>query len=117
MTSRAPQTKNSAPAPSATSAKKLGASAQLSRDAAPGSVKRPARNLLNTSQMTTPEKESTERHATRGTAARPGAASGSSSSPSSRKAAMSNKTASAKDTTQEYREDSVEDTAARRSPK
>ena len=30
---------------------------------------------------------------------------------------MSNKTASAKDTTQEYREDSVEDTAVRRSPK
>jgi len=116
MTSRAPQTKNNAPI-SDSGAKKLGAPAQLSREAAPASVKRPARNLLNTRQMTTPEKESTERDATRGVAARPGAASGSSSSPSSRKAAMSNKTASAKDTTQEYREDSVEDTAVRRSPK
>jgi len=67
--------------------------------------------------MTKPEKESTERHANRGVAAQPGAPSSSSSSPSSRKAAMSNKTAPAKDTTQEYREDSVEDTAVRRAPK
>jgi RNA polymerase primary sigma factor len=114
MTSRAPQTKNSAPM---SGAKKLGAPAQPSREAAPASVKRPARNLLKTPVMTTPEKESTERHASRGVAAHTGAASSSSSSPSSRKVAMSNKTAPAKDTTQEYREDSVEDTAVRRSPK
>ena len=117
MTSRAPQTKTSAPAPSAPGAKKLGASAQLSREAAPASVKRPARNLLKTPLMTTPEKQSTERHATTGVAAQRGAPSSSSSPSSPRKAAMSNKTASAKDTTQEYREDSVEDTAVRRSPK
>src|SRR6187431_1403388 len=116
MTSRAPQTKTSAPT---SGAKKLGARAQLSREAAPASVKRPARNLLKTPLMTTPEKESTERRTGTGVAARPGAASSSSSSssPSSRKVAMSNKTAPAKDTTQEYREDSVEDTAVRRSPK
>ena len=112
MTSRATQTKT--PRPTA-GAKKLGAPAQLSREAAPGSVKRPARNLLKPSLMTASEKESTERQASR-LAAHPVAPS-SSSSPSSRKAAMSNKTASAKDTTQEYREDSVEDTAVRRSPK
>src|SRR3954469_3011874 len=116
MTSRAPQSKPAAPS-SASGAKKLGAPAQLSREAAPTSVKRPARNLLKPPQMTTPDKESTERRATRGAAAHPGAASSSSSPSSSRKAAMSNKTASAKDTTQEYREDSVEDTAVRRSPK
>ncbi len=120
MTSRAPQTKLSAPTPGA---KKLGAPLRLSREAAPvareaaPSVKRSARNLLKTPQMTTREKASTERHASPGVAAHPGVASSSSSSPSPRKAAMSNKTAPAKDTTQEYREDSVEDTAVRRSPK
>src|SRR6187399_302403 len=106
MTSRAPQSKASVPISSGSGAKKLGARAQLSREAAPTSVKRPARNLLKPPQMTTPDKESTERRATRGAAAHPSAASGSSSPSSSRKAAMSNKTASAKDTTQEYREDS-----------
>ena len=117
MTSRAPQSKASVPISSGSGAKKLGARAQLSREAAPASVKRPARNLLKPPLMTTPDKESTERHTAPGVAARPVAASGSSSSPSSRKVAMSNKTAPAKDTTQEYREDSVEDTAVRRSPK
>src|SRR6478736_4337948 len=116
MTSRAPQTKNPAPAPNATGAKKLGAPAQLSREAAPASVKRPARNLLKSPLMTATKKESTERRPATGEAAQPSAAS-SSSSPSSRKAAMSKQTASAKDTTQEYREDSSEDTAVRRSPK
>src|SRR6478609_1114530 len=116
MTSRAPQTKNPAPAPNATGAKKLGAPAQLSREAAPASVKRPARNLLKSPLMTATGKESTERRPASGAAAQPSAAS-SSSSPSSRKAAMSKQTASAKDTTQEYREDSSEDTAVRRSPK
>src|SRR6478736_335532 len=113
MTSRAPQTKTTAPT---SGAKKLGAPAQLSREAAPSSVKRPARNLLKPPLMTATGKESTERRPASGAAAQPSAAS-SSSSPSSRKAAMSKQTASAKDTTQEYREDSSEDTAVRRSPK
>jgi len=113
MTSRAPQSKPVAPPPGA---KKLGAPDHLSREAAPASVKRPARNLLKTPEVTAPDQPN-GRRAKSGEAARPVTSSSSSSSPSSRKVAMSNKTAPAKDTTQEYREDAVEDTAVRRSPK
>lgn len=113
MTSRAPQPKPAATTPGA---KKLGAPEHLSREGAPASVKRPARNLLKTPQMIDPD-QTQERRAKSGVAAQPVTSSSSSSSPSSRKVAMSNKTAPAKDTTQEYREDAVEDTAVRRSPK
>ena len=112
MTSRAPQTKTAVPA---SGAKKLSAPAEYGREAAPSSVKRAARNLLNPRQMTPPDSPNPE---PRGATAQPGASPStrSGSSPSSRKVAMSNKTAPAKDTTQEYREDSSEDTAVRRSP-
>src|SRR5450755_603534 len=122
MTSRAHQTKTVAPS---RVAKKLGAPARLGREVASASVKTPARNLLKNSPMRA-FRSSPRRPAPAPTSvperleeesSSPVSSPVSSSTPSPRKAAMSNKTAPAKDTTEEYREDSVENTAIRRSPK
>src|SRR4051812_41417551 len=122
MTSRAPQTKHTASAQNASGAKKLSASAQLSREAAPASVsigapsssdlppksgKARAHNLLKSPPGPAPRS-----HARNAAPVQPGKPTSSPRPPSARKEAMSNKTtAPAKDTTQEYREDSVEETA------
>src|SRR5450432_1402127 len=118
MTSRAPQAKT--PAPPA-GAKKLSAPVHLSREAAKAVVKTPARNLLKSPSMTRTSPAPGTHSGPPESSARPKPGStplstSSSPSPTPRKAAMSNKTAPAKDTTQEYREDAVEDTAVRRSP-
>jgi len=116
MTSRAPQTKTATPKPGA---KTLGARSHLSRDRAPGTVKPSARNLLKSSPMRTrPFAPNSHGSVTEEGEPSPSAKSSSlSPTPAPRKAAMSNKTAPAKDTTEEYREDAVENTAVRRSPK
>src|SRR5437868_7069779 len=107
MTSRAPQTKPAAPT---RPAKKLDASAHSSREARSASVKPTARNLLKSSPMRGFRSSDSRRRpvSAEESSSRPEISSSPSTTLTSRKAAMSNKTAPAKDTTEEYREDSVE---------
>jgi len=117
MTSRAPQTKPAAPS---RAAKKLGASMHPSRETRSGAVQPTARNLLKSSPMRgfrSSDPRSRRPAPAEESSSRPANTLSPSPTLSSRKAAMSNKTAPAKDTTEEYREDSVENTAVRRSPK